>query len=115
MFSNGSTAMDLSFATEVAGAAFVSATGFGAAGGSGLFAAEVAFATRLGVRGNHPHEQRARADLAANFFVPTVAAAQLALVEPHFDAETAQRLRDAAGGVGVLACIAEEDGVGRCG
>lgn len=39
--------------------------------------------TRLRVRRNHGHKQRAAANLLPNLLVPLVAAPQFALVEPH--------------------------------
>lgn len=49
------------------------------------FEAEVAFEPRLGVGGDDGHEERAVGDLPADFAIPRVATAQLALVEPHLD------------------------------
>ena len=55
------------------------------------------------------HEQRAGLDLLPDRGIPDVAAAQFALVKPDFDASLSQSLADAASGIGVLRCIAEED------
>ena len=49
--------------------------------------------------------QRALPDLPADFSVPRVAAAQLALVEPHLEPGGTQRVVDAPCGVDVLRCI----------
>jgi hypothetical protein len=54
------------------------------------------------------HEQRALLDLLPDLRIPLVAAAQLALVEPHLNPETAQRLGDALRRVRVLVGVAQE-------
>ena len=48
-------------------------------------------------------------DLLLDLFVPSVARAQSALIEPNLDAERPQRIGDAARGRGVFARVAEED------
>jgi len=53
--------------------------------------------------------------LAADFLVPRVASAQLALVEPDIDAEAVECIGDSAGGGGVFARVAEKDSAGGTG
>jgi hypothetical protein len=55
--------------------------------------AEIALGARVGVRRDHRHEERAFLDLLADRGVPRVAAAQLVLVEPHFEPGRLQRHR----------------------
>src|SRR5580658_569078 len=49
------------------------------------FAAEIALESRLGVGRYDRNEEGAISDLAADLLVPGIAAAKLALVEPHLD------------------------------
>ena len=54
------------------------------------FQSEVPFTARLRARRNDGHEQRARADLRPNLRIPLIAADELALIQPHFDARRPQ-------------------------
>src|ERR1700691_3515634 len=75
------------------------------------FEAEITFGANTRVFRYDRNEQRAGLDLISDRVVPGIAAAQLALVEPHLDARGAQGLTDALGGRGVLGGVAEEYGV----
>ena len=87
------------------------------------FEAEVALAALLRVCGNNRDEERAVLDLAADFLVPHIAAAEFVHVEPHFEAVAAERVGHAPRRVEVFARVAEENrvgggsghGGGRCG
>ena len=79
------------------------------------FQPEIPLAPLLRVGRHHRHEQRALLDLPAEFLVPRIATAQLALVEPYFDAEAVQRVGNAAGRGGILARVAEENRATRRG
>jgi hypothetical protein len=72
------------------------------------FATEVAFAARISIGGDRWHKERAFLDLLADRGVPGIAAAQLALVEPDFDARFAERWANAASRLCVLRGIADE-------
>jgi hypothetical protein len=72
------------------------------------FQAEVAFGARVGVRGDDRHEQAAVMDLLADLVIPDIPAAQLALVEPHLDPGSPQRLADTPRRLGILRGIAQE-------
>jgi len=60
-------------------------------------------------RGHDGHKQRTLADLLLDLRIPRVAAAQLALVEPHLHAKGPQPVRDAPRGVGVIARVAQKN------
>ena len=79
------------------------------------FEAEITFAPRLGVRRDNRHEQRALLDLPANALVPRIAAAQFALIEPHFDARRSQGFANTTRSRGVLGRVAEKNGALRRG
>jgi len=78
-------------------------------------APEVTLEARLSVGGNDGHEQRAFANLAADLLVPDIPTAQLALVEPDFDAAGSQRLANASGSIRVLRGVAQKDRFRRFG
>ncbi len=78
-------------------------------GGEFPFQPEIAFAAVLGVGGDDWQEERALPDLAADLLLPRVAPAQFALVKPHLDPETPQRIGDPARGVDILASTAQQD------
>ena len=61
------------------------------------FQPEISLAAILRIRGNDGHKEGAFLDLAADFLVPRIAAAQFVLVELHLDAVTAEGLSDALG------------------
>jgi len=70
--------------------------------------AEVALLALVRVARDQRHEQRALVDLPADLPAPGVAAAQLALVEPHLDPGRAQRLANAARRLRILLGVAPE-------
>ena len=72
--------------------------------------AEVALVPRRGVRRNDRYKEYAVADLAPDPLIPHVPAAQLALVEPHFNPGLAQHAADAGRCRGILRGVAEEYG-----
>jgi hypothetical protein len=80
-----------------------------ALGGEFPFEPEVALKPRLCVCGNHGHEQRARGDLLADFRIPRIAAHELALIEPDFDANVSQAGANALRRRRVLRGIADEN------
>ena len=73
------------------------------------FPPEVAFLSRLRVRGNHRHEKRAFPDLLPDRRIPGIAAAQFVLVEPDLETRRAQGLANASCCFGVLRGLAEKD------
>src|ERR1700722_1359035 len=56
------------------------------------FEPKVSLSTNVRILRDHRYEQRAAFYLAADRRIPAVAAAKLALVEPHLDAGAAKRL-----------------------
>src|SRR5664279_2114319 len=68
-----------------------------------------------GLRGGRDDRQKERAfsDLPADRRVPGIASAQFALVKPHLDAGSTQRLADSACSIRVLRGVAQEYGFGR--
>ena len=72
------------------------------------FAAEVTLVPRLGPRRHDGHEVVALADLAADFLIPCIAAAEFALVEPYFETEARQCIAERACGLAVIRGIAEK-------
>ena len=72
-------------------------------------APKVAFLPRLRVGGDDRHEKRAVLDLAADFLVPHIAAAQFAHVEPDLHAKGAEGFGNVPGGFTVFPGIGKED------
>ena len=77
------------------------------------FEPEVALRARLRGLRDDGDEERAGVDLLADLGIPRVAAAQLVLIEPHFEPGTAQRFGNAPRRRRVVTGIAEEDRLGR--
>jgi hypothetical protein len=71
-------------------------------------AAEIPFKPGLGMRGDDGNEKRAVTDLIADLAIPSVPAAQLALIEPYFDSSGPQHATDACRRLRVLRGIADE-------
>ena len=72
------------------------------------FEPEVTLSPFFALAGDDRHEQRAFLDLAADFLVPDVAAAQFAHVEPDLDAKGPQGVGNMTGRLGILTGIAEK-------
>jgi hypothetical protein len=72
------------------------------------FQPKVTFEPRLCVGGDNRHEQLTLLNLPAKFRIPRVAADQGALIEPHFDAGRAQRVRNAARRLRVLGRVTQK-------
>ena len=70
---------------------------------------EVAFYSRIGMRGNHWKEQCALVDLLANLRIPGVTCAQGIRVEPDLDARHSQGFTDTPGCLRILGSVREED------
>ena len=85
----------------------------GALGGEAPFAAEVTLLAGLGGGRDHRHEIVAVADLAADFLVPGVAAAEFAFVIPDFETGGGEGIAHGACGGAVFGGIADEDGRAR--
>jgi hypothetical protein len=66
---------------------------------------EIPFRPRLRMGRNDWDEESALADVPANRLIPDIAAAQFALVKPHFDAGGAQRFGNGPRHRGVLGRI----------
>jgi hypothetical protein len=62
------------------------------------------------IRRDDRDEKRARPDLFTDGRVPDIAAAKLALIEPHFDPGGAQGGADSLGGLGVFGRVTKKDG-----
>jgi hypothetical protein len=71
---------------------------------------EVAFPSVLCVGGNDGDEKCAVIDLPADFPIPLIAAAQLTLVEPHFNTRSDQRLSNTPCCGQVFRRVAQKDG-----
>jgi hypothetical protein len=71
--------------------------------------AEIPLGPLGGIGGDDRDEQGAVANLPPYLLVPGIAAAQLALVEPNFDARGLQRIADATCGRSILRGIAQEN------
>ena len=56
--------------------------------------------------GARRYEERARANLAADPLIPSVAAAQFALIEPNLDSRGAKGVANPLGCLGILRCVA---------
>src|SRR5579862_7774568 len=74
------------------------------------FEPEITLGACLGTAGNDRDEEHAGANFATDLLIPGVAALQLALIEPHFDASRPQAFRDSAGSFRILRRVAEKDG-----
>lgn len=77
-------------------------------------APEVTFGSGFRVRGDNRNEEPAVLDLLANLVVPDIASPQRALVQPDLDAGSPERAADAAGSLGILTGVAQEDRPSRC-
>lgn len=76
-------------------------------------ATEVALGPRVGVGGYQRYEQCAVVDLLLDLCVPSIAPAQFAPVEPHFNARFAQGFADARSSFGILGRVGQENSAGR--
>ena len=65
-------------------------------------AAEIPFKSGLGMGGDDGNEKRAVTDLVTDLAIPSIATAQLALVEPDLNAGRTQYLANPLGGLLVL-------------
>jgi len=70
---------------------------------------KVAFSARLSILRNNWNEQRTFADFAAYLSIPRIAASQLALIEPDFDAGSAQGFANFQRRFRVLRRITQKD------
>ncbi len=77
------------------------------------FTAEVTLGPRVGVGRDQRYKQRAIVDLFLDLQVPRVSPAQLASVEPHFNARFTQGFADARGSICILRGVGQENGTGR--
>jgi len=77
--------------------------------GEAPFAAEVAVAARLGLRRDDRQEIGALADLAADFLVPRVAAAEFVFVIPDVDPGGFEGVAEEAGGGAILGGVVYEN------
>ena len=75
------------------------------------FPPEIALQSRVGVARNHRNKERTILDLAADFGVPRVATHQFAPIKPHLNPMIPQRFGNRLGRGGILAGIAEENGL----
>jgi hypothetical protein len=71
---------------------------------------EIPLRTGAGIAGYDWDKKRAGLYLLPDGRIPSITAAQLALVEPYLDAGRTQALADPFSGLGVFGRIAEEDG-----
>src|SRR5579862_2072531 len=82
----------------------------GAIGSESPLASEVSLDASLRGCRDDGYEDRAVVDLFSDLPVPNIPAAQLALIEPDFNAAGPQRFANPPGGLGILGGVAQENG-----